>query len=222
MDEWDASALQSKAAVERHAADEAMGKRIRAMRNDRSLSLTDLAARTGFSVGHLSQIERGLSSPSLRALVAIADSLGVGLYALFDKDVRSAAENVVMRRAERKHLDFWRTGVDKEILTRPDSAFVLNMYLMTLEPEGNSGDNYLSHSGEEAGLVLSGQFELDVDGHVWTLGEGDSFRFASVRCHRYRNPSSVDKSHILWSLYTPAQPANAASSRTADADGPTT
>jgi len=43
------------------------------------MSLEAVAARTELSIGFLSQIERGLSSPSLRVLATLADVLGVGI-----------------------------------------------------------------------------------------------------------------------------------------------
>jgi transcriptional regulator with XRE-family HTH domain len=65
------------------AADLAVGRRLRALRHARGLSLKAVAARTGLSIGFLSQVERGLSSPSLRVLTQIADVLEVGLSNLF-------------------------------------------------------------------------------------------------------------------------------------------
>ncbi|MCP1866569.1 helix-turn-helix domain-containing protein, partial [Bradyrhizobium japonicum] len=50
------------------AMDVAVGRRIRDLRRVRQFSLETVAARTNLSIGFLSQIERGLSSPSLRVL----------------------------------------------------------------------------------------------------------------------------------------------------------
>ena len=59
--------------------DVAVGQRIRDLRRARAMSLEAVAARTELSIGFLSQIERGLSSPSLRVLATLADVLGVGI-----------------------------------------------------------------------------------------------------------------------------------------------
>ncbi|HTF78721.1 MAG TPA: helix-turn-helix transcriptional regulator, partial [Bradyrhizobium sp.] len=63
--------------------DVAVGQRIRDLRRTRAMSLEAVAARTDLSIGFLSQIERGLSSPSLRVLATLADVLGVGIAGLF-------------------------------------------------------------------------------------------------------------------------------------------
>ena len=53
------------------------------MRREHGLSLETIADRTDLSIGFLRQIERGLSSPSLRVLATLADAVGVGIATLF-------------------------------------------------------------------------------------------------------------------------------------------
>ena len=50
----------------------------------------------------------------------------------------------------------------------------------------------------EAGLVLEGEMILTVDSETWTLRQGDSFRFASRRPHRFSNPADNAKAVVLW------------------------
>ncbi len=59
------------------------GQRIRDLRRTRAMSLETVAARTDLSIGFISQIERGLSSPSLRVLATLADVMGVGIAGFF-------------------------------------------------------------------------------------------------------------------------------------------
>ena len=191
-------------------ADKTMGERIRALRRERSLSLMEIAQRTGYSVGYLSQIERGLSSPSLRTMVALGEAFGVGLSGLFSTSpAHGGGENggLVVRAAERSRMDLWRTGIDKDMLTPHDEAFGLDLYLMKLAPGGFSGEDFFAHAGEEAGVVMEGTLELNVEGNIWTLETGDSFRFSSLRPHRYRNPSENRPTQVLWSTYTPMDPS---------------
>ena len=75
--------LSKLAAKAEPAMDVAVGQRIRDLRRTRAMSLEAVAARTDLSIGFLSQIERGLSSPSLRVLATLADVLGVGIAGLF-------------------------------------------------------------------------------------------------------------------------------------------
>ena len=83
--------LSKLAAKAEPAMDVAVGQRIRDLRRTRAMSLEAVAARTELSIGFLSQIERGLSSPSLRVLATLADVLGVGIAGLFGAKEDAAA-----------------------------------------------------------------------------------------------------------------------------------
>ncbi|MGE7417706.1 cupin domain-containing protein [Methylobacterium tarhaniae] len=183
-------------AAERPAADLAVGQRLRTLRQERGLSLKAVAASTGLSIGYLSQVERGLSSPSLRVLTQVADLLGVGLGALFGGNAGTPDDGIVTRAGERAALTLWRAGISKQLLTQGDGA--LSLFLMQLAPGAGTGDEPLIHDGEEAGLVMEGALVLTVEGTTAELGPGDSFRFASRRPHRYRNPSPDRIAVVLW------------------------
>jgi transcriptional regulator with XRE-family HTH domain len=178
------------------AADLAVGQRLRDLRQARGLSLKAAAAATGLSIGYLSQVERGLSSPSLRVLTQMADLLGVGIAALFGGPEGAEADGIVTRAGERAALTLWRAGITKQLLTQGDGT--LSLFLMQLAPSAGTGDEALVHDGEEAGLVMEGTLVLTVEETTAELGPGDSFRFASRRPHRYRNPSPERPAVVLW------------------------
>src|SRR5882762_6966217 len=180
--------------------DVAVGQRSRDLRRTRAMSLEAVAARTELSIGFLSQIERGLSSPSLRVLATLADVLGVGIAGLFGaKENDAAAPNaIVTRERQRAELNLWRTGISKQLLSPAGSEGRLNLFLVHMEPGGSTGDELYTHDGEEAGLVLEGEMTLTVDAETWSLKTGDSFRFASRRPHRFSNPADDAKAVVLW------------------------
>ena len=181
------------------AMDLAVGSRIRDLRREHKLSLETIAERTDLSIGFLSQIERGLSSPSLRVLATLADVLGVGIAALFgSRPSDDAASSVVTREIQRAELKLWRTGISKQLLSPAGTENRLNLFLVHLQPGGNTGDELYTHDGEEAGLVLEGEMTLTVDTETWSLKTGDSFRFASRRPHRFSNPADDAKAVVLW------------------------
>jgi len=192
--------MSNKAVKAEPAVDVAVGQRIRDIRRNRKLSLEAIAARTDLSIGFLSQIERGLSSPSLRVLATIADVLGVGIAGLFGANETAApgSDAIVTREQQRAELNLWRTGISKQLLSPSGSDGRLNLFLVHLEPGGSTGDELYTHDGEEAGLVLEGEMKLTVDAETWTLKTGDSFRFASRRPHRFSNPSNKAKAVVLW------------------------
>lgn len=179
------------------SVDREVGGRIRALRQARGLSLEALAGTTGLSIGFLSQIERGLSSPSLKVLAALADALDLSIGALFGAPPRAAAGEVVVHRDARASLQLWRSGIVKQLLTPGGPAANLNVYLVILAPGASTGDEPYSHHGEEAGLVLEGRMRLTVGDETWTLEAGDSFRFESHRPHRFAS-ASEGETRVVW------------------------
>jgi transcriptional regulator with XRE-family HTH domain len=192
--------MSKKAVKAEPAVDVAVGQRLRDIRRSRKLSLEAIAARTDLSIGFLSQIERGLSSPSLRVLATIADVLGIGIAGLFGAKETAApgSDAIVTREQQRAELNLWRTGISKQLLSPSGSEGRLNLFLVHMEPGGSTGDELYTHDGEEAGLVIEGEMKLTVDAETWTLKTGDSFRFASRRPHRFSNPSGKAKAVVLW------------------------
>jgi mannose-6-phosphate isomerase-like protein (cupin superfamily) len=60
-----------------------------------------------------------------------------------------------------------------------------------LEPGADSGEDLLTHAGEEGGVVVEGEIELTVAGKTWVLGPGDAYYFDSRLPHRFRNPGKA-------------------------------
>jgi quercetin dioxygenase-like cupin family protein len=133
-------------------------------------------------------------------LATLADVLGVGIAGLFDatENANPAPDAIVTRERQRARLNLWRTGISKQLLSPAGSEGRLSLFLVHMEPGGNTGDELYTHDGEEAGLVIEGEMKLTVDAKSWTLKHGDSFRFASRRPHRFSNPSDNAKAVVLW------------------------
>ncbi len=186
------------ASVASQPVDQEIGAGLRRLRRARGLSLVDLAARTNLSIGFLSQIERGLSSPTLRVLVGMADAFGVGLADLFPNGAPPQGQPAtIVRGADRSELQLWRSGIRKHLLTPLSESSKLNLYMVELEPGASTGDEPYTHQGEEAGLVMQGAMLLKVESESWTLLEGDSFRFLSSRPHCFAN-AAEGETRVLW------------------------
>ena len=180
-------------------ADASLGRRLRVLRKAGGLSLQQVAGRTGLSIGYLSQVERGVSSASVRALAIIAEGLGVGLAGLFSAQTPSDSEETRFgfRADESQVFNIPFDGLEKRLLTPGSQSSGLNLFLMTIAPGGTSGEAFYHHAGEEAGHVQAGTLELTVDTETRLLKTGDSFRFLSARPHRWRNAGrGVCK--VLW------------------------
>jgi transcriptional regulator with XRE-family HTH domain len=186
--------------------DSEVGERIRLLRRARKLSLEIVAARCDVSIGFLSQIERGLSSPSLRLLTSLADVLGVTFSSLFvapdGRDRQEAAgtvtaRDVVVRANRRAKLKLWRAGIQKQSLTAPAANMPFSYFVMRMAKGASSGPDLYTHSGTEAGLVLEGRLLLTVGNVSWTLMPGDSFSFPSRRPHSFANAARGKTSVVM-------------------------
>lgn len=178
-----------------------IGSRLRELRKDRGLSIQQVADRVGLSIGMISQIERGLSTPSLRSLRLLAEAMDVPVSWFFASPKGHSESRHIVRRAQRRRLRVPDVGVVQELLI-PDSASTIEIYEVTLESGGSSGPDSYSHDGEKAGLVIEGEMQLLIGDEVHELQCGDSFHFPSTQLHRFANPSAAP-SRFVWIVTNP-------------------
>jgi transcriptional regulator with XRE-family HTH domain len=180
--------------------DQELGRRIRTLREREGLSLRAVAERAGVSESFVSQVERGVASPSVASLRRLAEALGGSVGAFFEGP--SSADRVV-RAGERRRLIHPRRQWEDVLLT-PAGSRHLQVILSTIEPEAGSGDEPYAHdSDEECVIVLKGRMEFWVDEVRYELAEGDSLLFESRLPHRNVNPGPT-KAEVLWIITPPS------------------
>ena len=182
------------------STDHIVGERIRHLRQARSMSIKELASGAGLSIALISQIERGISSASVRVLAKLADGLDVAISDLFEPALEDAvSDRIVARVHERRHIDLNRTGIHKELLTPFARQPRLDLYMMTIEPHGSSSDEPFVHQGEEAGVVLEGGIEDAENAVFFALGINATPRLqvglgVKVIDHRIETPQAGQSS----------------------------
>ena len=173
-----------------------IGARLRRRRQVRGLSLKDVSARAEVSIGLLSQIERGITMPSVRSLGAICQALEMPVSWLFEQNTRDH-DPVVVRTHQRRILDLGAKGMRKELMT-PDDVTGIQMMRLVIRPGGSTGETPYHHeTGAKCGTVLSGVLGLEVDGALFEIAEGDSFAFPATALIRFWCVGSVD-TVALW------------------------
>jgi transcriptional regulator with XRE-family HTH domain len=181
--------------------DDVIGSRIRSRRLELGLSLKELSLSSGLSIGLLSQVERGLSSPSVRTLSLISAALAVSPSWLFEPPPQPEQSGIVVRKEQRWTIDY-ADGITKQLLTRQGSDG-LEVLLVIMAAGASSGDDFYTHPGEEAGHVIVGAMTLYVQDEVFQLKEGDTFKFKSTTPHRFENPGDIE-AQVLWILTAPS------------------
>ena len=186
-----------------------LGQAIRAAREQRGLSLRELARRVDVSPSFVSQIELGKANPSVGTLYSLVSVLGTTLDDLMgdssDEDTGSGLlvdasivddhtpgswprVDVPLQPAEgRKRVEM--SGVVWERLTHDHDPYV--DFLHVEYAPGSSScapEQMMRHGGREYGHLLHGRLDVQVGFETYSLGPGDSIHFDSMTPHRLSNP----------------------------------
>ena len=198
-----------------------LGPRLRLAREQRQLSVRELARRIGCSASLVSQIERGVSVPSVGVLYSLATELDTSLdHLLFGAEPRRpldpapgpdapgvvapgvvaagiVAAGIVQRAVGRNIIDL-ASGVRWERLT-PGADAMTDFLEVIYSPGGHSTDERrpLRHDGHEYGLVISGTLTANVGFESYELGPRDSIAFDSSTPHEYLNKTG-DVVRAIW------------------------
>jgi transcriptional regulator with XRE-family HTH domain len=164
-----------------------LGAGIRAERQRLGLTLTELAERCDLSPSALSQIERGVTDPSISSLRRIANALGIGFFQFL---VHAGPPDPVVRKAERRTISFPNRTLQYQLLT-PNLRGPFEVLALELAPGAASGDEALGHDSDECLLVLHGGVEVEIAGQVHLLAEGDAVSIARNLPHRVVNPTRI-------------------------------
>jgi transcriptional regulator with XRE-family HTH domain len=161
-----------------------VGTHLKAVRTMYGLSQRELAKRAGVTNGTISLIEQNRVSPSVSSLKKVLDGIPMSLAEFFTLDLQTDPQ-VFYSRSEL--TDIGDTDVSLRLVAgkRPNRA--MTIMHERYGPGADTGEDMLSHKGEEGGIVLSGKVELTVGGQSRVLGPGDAYYFLSIVPHRFRN-----------------------------------
>jgi transcriptional regulator with XRE-family HTH domain len=180
-----------KAGVAGHDAVE-LGRQLRACRKELSLTMQAVADAAGLSVGFISQVERGLTAPSLGSLVSIAAVLKKPLSHFLEQP---ASARELTRQSDRVTYKVGGGGLSYERLSTNFPGSTLRSVIVH-EPPGHRAEP-ISHEGEEMFFVLHGEITVEIESHRSILKAGDSIHFDSRKTHSTWN-HSTDIASILW------------------------
>jgi transcriptional regulator with XRE-family HTH domain len=178
-----------------------VGIKIRDLRKQKGMTLGEMARRCGCSSSLISQIERGIVNPSFSTLKSIGDALEVTLAQLVTEASNiEESSSSIMKQKERKILTT-EGGVQFQLLTRNVNVpfeFILNNW----PPKTSTGRQPYIHEGEECGLLLEGELEVEVNGKTYRMKPGDTVTLRSSARHRISNPGNK-KALAVWVNSTP-------------------
>lgn len=176
-----------------------LGADLRALRKARGMTLLDMAEKLGRSVGWMSQVERDISIPTIADLRELAALLDVSVSSLVHTGAVAGEEGIVVRGNARRPIGSRAPGLVESLLS-PDLTDDYEVLHSTFAPGSNIPDP-ISRDTTEIAYIISGRFDLWVDGQKFSLGPGDSFR---LRGEPFRWANSYDTPcEMIWVISPP-------------------
>jgi len=169
-----------KKGVADSVAEDPLGKKIRKRRRAMDMTLQQVSERVGLSIGFLSQIERGASTPSLASLCNIAEALGTSVDAFVKAPPRTTG--AVSRPGEREAFSLGDARRTYELLGAGFADARLHPTLVR-RPPGHVSE-IMHNEGEDFVYIIEGCILLEVGGERHILNKGDSMHFQSHLPHR--------------------------------------
>ncbi|HEY1283597.1 MAG TPA: cupin domain-containing protein [Steroidobacteraceae bacterium] len=161
-----------------------VGARLRSVRITFGLSQRALARRAGVTNGLISLIEQNRVSPSVSSLKKVLDGVPMTLAEFFTLDM-SAAPQSFFGADELAELGNEQVSLRLVAAQRPGRQ--LTVLHERYAPGAETGDDMLTHRGEEGGVVVRGRIELTLAGVTRVLSAGEAYYFSSHLPHRFRN-----------------------------------
>ena len=200
-----------------------VGERICIARESSGISVRELARRIGVSPSHVSNVERGLASFSVRALYSVVSHLDISMDSLFEDAKWGASQEnaplleavpdaphaqrtrldesgIVLRKGERPtiHLGSRRWERLTSISPLREAEFLEVHYAPGADKE--ELPDFLHHQSREWGTVIQGRLNVQVGYDEAVLSPGDSISFSSNVPHRFWNESDEEVIAIWFVL----------------------
>lgn len=173
----------------------AIGRRVRAHRQERGWTLDDLAHAAGVSRRALVNVEQGTANPSVSTLLRLAEALGVGLPTL----VEAPLAHPVRVTSNGSGAVLWSSQAGGRGVMVADTATpdVVELWEWTLNPGDEHSSPAHRRGTRELLHVLDGVLHLTVADEGFTLNRGDSASFPGDVPHSYANTAPEPVRFIL-------------------------
>jgi transcriptional regulator with XRE-family HTH domain len=159
-----------------------------------------IAKDAGISISMLSQIERGVVSPSIDTLFNVCNALGLDIAELFR---RITPDSPVRVQENGQRLSTDHGGIIfEQLAVSVRTNLPAELLLLEVKPGKRIGLSGKGHEGVEMGYVLEGAAVLTVEGKDHQLNKGDSVSFDASLPHSLAN--GLQKTfRAIWTALPP-------------------
>lgn len=176
-----------------------VAKNIKRLREERNLSMDQLAKLSGVSKSMLAQVERGDGNPTLSTLWKLSNGMKVPFDAL---TVRPKTPYEIVKPAEMQPLLEDNGKVRNYSLFPDDENRRFAVYYLELEPGSYWQSEPHLRGTEEFITVFGGTLEIIADNQCFAVAKGESIRFMGDTIHSYRN-TGAETVVLHMILYNP-------------------
>ena len=164
----------------------AIGRVVRTLRRQKAMTVASLSNQTGLSIGMLSKIENGITSPSLTTLQTLARALSVPLSSFFRRfEETREAMHVKAGNAVEIERRGTRAGHQYNLLGHIGanaSGVIVEPYMITLTDKSDIFPTF-QHDGIELLFMLEGKVEYRHGDRSYLMEPGDSLFFDADAPH---------------------------------------
>lgn len=168
-----------------------IGKKLKELRLQNDLTLSDLASRSELTKGFLSQVERNQTAPSIATLEDILEALGTNLSEFFREEEETKIVFGTQDFFEDKQDDYTIEWVIPNAQKNQ-----MEPIMLTLAPHKRSQE-MVAHHGEEFGYVLKGNVTLVCGNKKYKLKAQETFYLDGTKSHYLYNHGS-NETKVLW------------------------
>ena len=180
-----------------------IGEKLKKSRNDKGMSLRELATKVELSASFLSQIEQGKASPSIENLKKIAHTLDVRVAYLIEDEEDDIRNIEHIKKENIRYIESLDSNIKMGILLSNNREKNMEPIIYEIGIDGESGRDFYSHgTSEEFIYILEGELEVYVANKKYKLSMGDSLYFKSSLKHRFKNISKKEVK-ALWVVSPP-------------------
>jgi len=173
-----------------------IGRLLMELREGRRMSIRDIARKASCSPSFLSQVEKGLSSPSLESLDRIAGAFDFSVLELLNLARERESALVLKGGPAGQSFGSW-PGASLSHLLPFHIPATMSLLLLELKPKSRTARRVAQQAMKELGVVVKGDVECDIGGIKHKLSKGEMIYFDLMITHYWKNIGTINASVLL-------------------------
>ena len=172
---------------------ETISLNLKRIRQERNLTLDDLASLTHVSRSMLSEIERCAKSPTIAVLERICEGINVPLVQLTHTRTPQVA---LVTNDTVKHYSAWE-GFELFVLFEFDANKKFEIFRHVIAPHSARVSESHESAIREYLICTKGVFSIQVGEETYHLQEGEAIQFLANCRHKYMNQTDQDAKIVM-------------------------